>query len=81
MRADALVSWKTFRVADDERHADQGIMQAISMAHQVMVPDIFAVVAGDNQQRPVQDTPLLQVVNQVANFFVDRSQSPIITCA
>ncbi len=74
----ALPRGEECRVAHDQGHVNQRVVQTVGMAHEAMITDVFPVVAGDDEQRAVQYATLAQPGHERPNLGIEAGERAIV---
>ena len=59
------------RHADDQRHADRALVNEITVVSLEVLAQHFPVVTGNDQQRRIVESQLLELANYLSNAIVD----------
>ena len=59
---------------NQEGHADLGAVKTLTMEKQVVLPQSFAVIGGDDHQRAVENATTLQLAEELTQLLVQISQ-------
>ena len=66
------------RQDDQERHADLRAIETLAVVEQIVLPQSFAMIGGDDHQRSIEHAAPLQVVEQLAQPLVQIGEAVVI---